>query len=152
MQAKGCRYLIVSCQPHYSGILFFIAIELDGTTVVTHFGKGKANHLLLFFSYGTALLLNLVVNLRAETHHYFVTDTLQVSHPHIVVNARDTPRKTFLAVGPEERAGLCSFYHGRVHHPIGFIPIPCQHLVGCVAQAFVSFLAMRACAVRKVGV
>ena len=60
--------------------------------------------------------------------------------------------KAFLAVGLEERAGLCALYHGRVHHRIGFIPIPCQHLVGSVTQAFVSFLAMGACAVRKVGV
>ena len=89
---------------------------------------------------------------RAEARHYFVSGTAQVSRPHVVVDTRYAPRKAFLAVGFEERAGLRPLYRGRIHHRIGFIPIPCQHLVSCVAQAFVSFLTMRACAVRKVGV
>lgn len=125
------RYLLVSCQPHQCGVLFFIAVELDDTAVVAHFGKGEADVSLLFLRNGASLLLCLVVDFGAKARHYFVSGTAQVSRPPVVVNARDTPRKTFLAVGPEEWAGLCSFYHGRVHHPIGFIPISCQHRVGC---------------------
>ena len=147
-----CRYLTVSCHPHHSGILFFIAVELDGTTVITHFSKGKANHLLLFLGDSASLLLHLVINFRAEAGHNVEFYTTKVACSHVIINSRDAPYKTLLAVGLEERAGLRTLYHGRIHHRIGFIPIPCQHLVGSVAQAFVSFLAMRACAVRKVGV
>ena len=152
MSSIGVRSLLVSCQPHQCGVLFFMAVELDGTAVVAYFGKREANHFLLFLRNGASLLLYLVVDFGAKARHYFVSGTAQVSRPPVVVNARDTPRKTFLAVGSEERARLCSFYHGRVHHPIGFIPISCQHLVGCVAQAFAGSLAICACAVRKVSV
>lgn len=137
---------------HKCRVLFFIAVELGGTAVVTHFGKREANHFLFFLRNGASLLLHLVVDFRAEARHYFVSGTAQVSRPHVVVDARYAPRKAFLAVGLEERAGLRPLYHGRIHHRIGFIPIPCQHLVGCVAQAFSRFPAMGACAVRKVGV
>ena len=103
----GARYLLVSCQPHQCGVLFFIAVELDGTAVVAHFGKREANHFLLFLRDGTSLLLHLVVDFRAEARHHFVSGTAQVSRPHVVVDARYAPRKAFLAVGLEERAGLC---------------------------------------------
>ena len=144
------RRLLVFCQPHQCGVLFFIAIELDDTAVVAHFGKGEADVSLLFLGDGASLLLCLVVDFRAEARHYFVSGTAQVSRPHVVVDARYAPRKAFLAVGLEELAGLIALYHGRIHHRIGFIPISCQHLVGCVAQAFAGSLAMCACAVRKV--
>ena len=147
-----CRYLTVSCQPYHSSVLFFIAIKLDGTTVITHFSKGKANHLLLFFSYGTALLLNLVVNFRAEAHHYFVTDTLQVCHPHIVVNARDAPRKTLLTLLFIVRTWLCTRYHFPVQHHIPFPPTRLKHRVGCMAQTLVGFLAVSASTVCVVNV
>ena len=137
---------------HKCRVLFFIAVELDGTAVVAHFGKREANHFLLFLRDGASLLLHLVVDFRAEARHYFVSGTAQVSRPHVVVDARYAPRKAFLAVGLEERAVLCPLYHSRVHHRIGFIPIPCQHLVGSVAQAFARFPTMCTCAVRKVGV
>ena len=80
------------------------------------------------------------------------SNAVQVGYSHVVVDARDAPRKAFLAVGFKERTKLCALYRGRVYNGIGFIRIPCEHLVGCVAQAIACFLAMGACAVRKVGV
>lgn len=124
---------------HKCRVLFFIAVELDGTAVVAHFGKREANHFLLFLRNGASLLLHLVVDFRAEARHYFVSGTAQVSRPHAVVDARYAPRKAFLAFLLIVRTWLCTRYHGRVHHRIGFIPIPCQHLVDSVAQAFARF-------------
>ena len=66
---------------HKCRVLFFIAVELDGTAVVAHFGKREANHFLLFLRDGASLLLHLVVDFRAEARHYFVSGTAQVSRP-----------------------------------------------------------------------
>ena len=82
MSSIGARYLLVSCQPHQCGVLFFIVVELDGAAVVAHFGKREANHFLLFLRDGASLLLHLVVDFRAEARHYFVSGTAQVSRPH----------------------------------------------------------------------
>ena len=106
MSSIGARSLLVSCQPHQCGILFFIAVEFDGRAVVAHFGKGEADVSLLFLRNGASLLLHLVVDFRAKARHYFVSGTAQVSRPHVVVDARYAPRKAFLAVGLEERAGF----------------------------------------------
>ena len=152
MSSIGARSLLVSCQPHQCGILFFIAVEFDGRAVVAHFGKGEADVSLLFLGDGAAQLLHLVINVSAEARHDFPFCSVQIGCAHVVVDAGDAPRVAFLVVGVEERTGLRARYHGRVCHPIGFIPIPRQHLVGCVAQAFVSFLAMGTCAVRVVSV
>ena len=146
MSSIGTRSLLVSCQSHQCGVLFFIAVELDGTAVVAHFGKREANHSLFFLRNGAALLLCLVVDFGAEACHYFVSGTAQVSRPPVVVDARYAPGKAFLAVGSEERAGLCACYHGRICHDITLPCVLCEHLVCRVPQAFVCSFAVRSAA------
>ena len=131
---------------HKCRVLFFIAVELDGTAIVAHFGKREANHFLLFLRDGASLLLHLVVDFRAETRHYFVSGTAQVSRPHVVVDARYAPRKASLAVGLEERAGLRTLYHIRIQNHIPLLRTHFEHRVGCVAQALAGFLAVSASA------
>lgn len=131
---------------HKCRVLFFIAVELDGTAVVAHFGKGKADHFLLFLGDGASLLLHLVVDFRAEARHYFVSGTAQVSRPHVVVDARYAPRVAFLVVGVEERTGLRARYHGRICHDITLPRVLCEHLVRRVPQAFVCSFAVRSAA------
>ncbi len=111
---RGRKYLTILSQSHYCSVLLFVAIELDGTTIVAHFGKGKTHHFLLFLSYSTALLLHFIVNFSAKTQHYFVADTVQVCRSHIIVNVGDAPSKTLLTVLLIVWAGLRTRYHIRI--------------------------------------
>ena len=106
MSSIGARSLLVSCQPHQCGILFFIAVEFDGRAVVAHFGKGEADVSLLFLGDGAAQLIHLVINVSAEARHDFPFCSVQVGSAHVVVDAGDAPRVAFLVVGLEERAGF----------------------------------------------
>lgn len=130
MSSIGARSLLVSCQPHQRGILFFIAVEFDGRAVVAHFGKGEADVSLLFLGDGAAQLLHLVINVSAEARHDFPFCSVQIGCAHVVVDAGDAPRVAFLVVGVEERTGLRARYHGRVQHHIPFPSAQFKHHVG----------------------
>ena len=58
--------------------MFFIAVELDALAVVSPFGKGFADVLLLFLGDGAELLLDVVIGGRAEALHDAQPDTAQV--------------------------------------------------------------------------
>ena len=94
--------LLVVLYAHECRVLFFITVELDALAVVSPFGKGFADVLLLFLGDGTELLLDVVIGGRAEALHDAQPDAAQVGGTHVVVDAGDAPCVTFLAVGHEE--------------------------------------------------
>lgn len=137
---------------HECRAMFFIAVELDALAVVSPFGKGFADVLLLFFGDGAELLLDVVIGGRAEALYDAQPDTAQVGGAHVVEDAGDAPCVAFLAVGHEERARPVACYHVGIGHHITISCVLREHLVGGVAQAFVCFLAMRAGAMGEVGI
>ena len=87
---------------HECRVMFFIVVELDALAVVSPFGEGFADVLLLFLGDGAELLLDMVIGGRAEAVHDAQSDSAQVGSTHVVVDAGDAPCVTFLAVGHEE--------------------------------------------------
>ena len=152
MSSIGVRSLLVSCQPHQCGILFFIAVEFDGRAVVTYFGKGEADVSLLFLGDGAAQLFHLVINVSAEARYDFPFYSVQVGGAHVVADAGDAPCVAFLVVGFEERTELRARYHGRICHDITLPRVLCEHLVGRVVQTFVCSFAVRSTAKGEVAV
>ncbi len=131
-------------QSHQRGILFFVAVELDGLAVVSHFVEGLTDKLLFFFGDSTAHPLDLIVSGRAEARHDFEPDTAQVAGAHVVVDMGDAPREAFLTVGFVERTRLRAGYHGGVGQGE---PIPLaigELLVGKVAHTVGCLFAVAA--------
>ena len=137
---------------HECRVMFFIAVELDALAVVSPFGKGFADVLLLFFGDGAELLLDMVIGGRAEAVHDAQSDAAQVGGAYVVEDAGDAPCVAFSAVGHEERARPVACYHVGIGHHITISCVLREHLVGGVAQAFVCFLTMGAGAMGEVGI
>ena len=146
------RRLLVVLHTHECRVMFFIAVELDALAVVSPFGKGFADVLLLFFGDDAKLLLDVVIGGRAEALHDAQPDGAQVGGAHVVEDAGDTPCVAFLAVGHEERARLSACYHVGIGCHITISCVLRKHFVGGVAQAFVCFFAMRTGAMDEVGI
>ena len=113
-------------------VMFFIAVELDALTVVSPFGKGFADVLLLFFGDGAELLLDMVIGGRAEALHDAQPDTAQVGGAHVVEDAGDAPCVAFSAVGHEERARPVAGYHGGIGDGVALSRVLRKHLTGGV--------------------
>ena len=96
---------------HECRVMFFIAVELDALAVVSPFGKGFSDVLLLFLGDGAELLLDVVIGGRAEALHDAQSDTAQVGGAHVVEDVGDAPCVAFSAVGHEERARPVACYH-----------------------------------------
>lgn len=137
---------------HECRVMFFIAVELDALAVVSSFGEGFADVLLLFLGDGAELLLDVVIGGRAEALHDAQPDTAQVGGAHVVEDAGDAPCVAFSAVGHEERERPVACYHGGIGCHITNSCVLREHLVGGVAQAFVCPFAMFAAAMGEVGI
>mgnify|MGYP001671010098 CR=1 FL=1 len=133
-------------------VMFFIAVELDALAVVSPFGKGFADVLLLFFCDCAELLLDMVIGGRAEAVHDAQSDSAQVGSTHVVEDAGDAPCVAFSAVGHEEQARPVAGYHGGIDDGVALSCVLREHLVGGVAQAFVCPFAMFAAAMGEVGI
>lgn len=122
--------------------MFFIAIELDAFAVVSVYGEGIANVLLLLLSNGAKLLLNMIISGRTETLHNAQPNLSQVGSAYIIVDARNAPCVAFFMVEHKERAGSVGFYYVRIGYHIPILCVVREHSVSGVAQTFVCLFTM----------